>query len=180
MTWNHLDSLVAVAIGHLATEVHVRPHPLSWRILLDSVTRTYYSGASYVFLVNVVLPLLYTCLFIYHKHRSSATQDVSCILCNPKVYYRVHKRPLPLPILRQIDPVHASLPTYRKSILILSFRLRLGLPNCLLFFQVFHQKLTCTSTLPHTCYMPYSFQFSWFNHPNDIWWGVQSIKLLSM
>jgi hypothetical protein len=34
-----------------------------------------------------------------------------------------------------------------------------------------------SSPLPHTCYMPCPSQSPWFDHPNDIWWGVQSIKL---
>jgi hypothetical protein len=28
--------------------------------------------------------------------------------------------------------------------------------------------------------MPCQSQFSWYDHPNDIWWGVHSIKLLVM
>ena len=31
---------------------------------------------------------------------------------------------------------------------------------------------------PHTCYMPRPPQSSRFYHPNNIWWGVQVIKLL--
>jgi hypothetical protein len=40
-----------------------------------------------------------------------------------------------------------------------------------------HQNSVCTSPLPHTFYMPTPSQFSWLDHPNDVWWGVQSIKL---
>jgi hypothetical protein len=31
---------------------------------------------------------------------------------------------------------------------------------------------------PHTCYMPCPYHSSGFDHPNNIWWGVQIIKLL--
>jgi hypothetical protein len=33
---------------------------------------------------------------------------------------------------------------------------------------------------PHTCHMSCPSQSSWLDHPNDIWWGVQSIKLFVM
>jgi hypothetical protein len=36
-----------------------------------------------------------------------------------------------------------------------------------------HQNPAYTSPLPHTCYLPSPSQHSWFDHPNNIWWGVQ-------
>ena len=39
---------------------------------------------------------------------------------------------------------------------------------------------TLYARLPHMCYMPCPSHSSWFDHLNNIWWGVQNIKLLVM
>jgi hypothetical protein len=58
--------------------------------------------------------------------RSSASQEIPRIFWNPKVHYRVQKSPTRVSVVSQIDPVHA-IPVYLRSILVLSYHLRLGL-----------------------------------------------------
>jgi len=42
-----------------------------------------------------------------------------------------------------------------------------------LHFRFPHQIPLCTSPLPHTCRMLRPANFSWFDHPNNIWRAVQ-------
>jgi hypothetical protein len=58
----------------------------------------------------------------------SAIQEFPKMLWNPKFHYRVHKSPPLALILHQVSPVY-TIPSYLRSILILSSHLRLGLPS---------------------------------------------------
>ena len=67
-----------------------------------------------------------TYLLTYSMHQSpweanrfSASQEIPCILWNPKVHYRIHMCPPPVPILRQIDPVHTPTSHFLKIHIIL-------------------------------------------------------------
>ena len=44
----------------------------------------------------------------WEANQFSASQEIPCILLNPKVHYRIHNSspPAPVPILSHLDPVH--------------------------------------------------------------------------
>ena len=65
----------------------------------------------------------------WEANRTASSQEIPRILWNPKVPYHIHKRPLPVPILSQINPVHASPSHFLKVLSNIIFHLRLGLPS---------------------------------------------------
>ena len=110
----------------------------------------------------------------------AASQEFPRILGNPKVHYRTHKRPPPIPILGQPNPVH--IPTFH----LLEIHLNIIHPSTprspqwspSLRFP--HQDPIRPPLLTHTRHMPSPSHSSRFYHPHNIGWGVQIIKLLVM
>ena len=117
-------------------------------------------------------------VFSWETNRSAAAQEIPRILWNPNVYYRFHKCPPRDPILSHINPVHVP-PSYflkiHLNIMLSSMR---GSPKWSLSLRFLHQNPAFTTPLPHTCYMHRPSHSSRLDHPNNIWWGVQIIKLL--
>ena len=86
-------------------------------------------------------------------NRFAASQEIPHILWNPKVHYRMHNNPSPVPILSNNNPVHTPTSHFLRSNLILSSHLRLSLPSGL-FPSGFSTKTLYTpllATIRATC-----------------------------
>jgi hypothetical protein len=90
----------------------------------------------------------------WDANRSSGTQEIPRTLWNPKVHYRIHNSPSPVPVLSQTDPVRARHPTSIRSILILSTHLRLGHPSSFLPSGFPTKTLYALLSSSHSYYMP--------------------------
>jgi hypothetical protein len=115
----------------------------------------------------------------WEVNRSSVSQEIPCILWNLGGHYRIHNSPPPVPVLNQIDPIHAP-SHFSKNYFNIILPATLWSSKCSSFLRCPYLSPVCTSPRPHTCYMLCPSQSSWFDHPSDIWWGVQSIKLFFM
>ena len=116
----------------------------------------------------------------WEANRFSDSQEIPHILCNPKVHHRTHNCPPPVPILSQLDPVHAPTSHFLKIQLNIIFPSTSGSPKWSLSTRFPHQNPLYTSPLPHTLYMPRPSHSSRFYDSNNIWWAMQIFKLLIM
>jgi hypothetical protein len=81
----------------------------------------------------------------------------------------------PCPEQHQSSP-HYSILSPLRFVLILYFRLRLGLPSGLFWFS--HQYPICIHLGPHSCYMPCTPHPPLLDHSNYTWRSVQFMELL--
>ena len=113
-------------------------------------------------------------------NRFSASQEILRILWNPKVHYRIHKCPPPVTILSHINPSIPPHPTYWRYILILSSRLRLGLPSGLFPSELPTKTLNTPPLSPIRATFPTHLILLDFYHPKYIWWVGNFIKPISV
>jgi len=113
----------------------------------------------------------------WEANQFSASQEIPRILWNLKVHYHIHTCPPPVPILSLLDPVPVPTSHFLKIHLNIVPSMP-GSPKWSLSLRFPHLNPVYPSPNPHTCYMPRPAHSSQFNHPNNIVWGVQIIKLL--
>jgi len=108
----------------------------------------------------------------WEDNQFAASQETPRTLWNPKVHYRIHECPPPVPILSQPHTVHNPTSHFLKIHLNIILPSMPGSPQWSLSFMFPHPNPVHASPLPHTCYMPRPSHSSRFYHPHNIDWLI--------
>ena len=84
----------------------------------------------------------------WEANRFATSQEIPRILCNPKVHCHVYNCPPPVPILSQIDPVHAQTSHILKIVFDTVLPSKPESSKWSLFFGFPHHNHVCTSSFP--------------------------------
>jgi hypothetical protein len=116
----------------------------------------------------------------WKANKFSPSQEIPSILWNLKVHYNIYNH-LSLFWVTSTQsmppPPPSHFPKIYFNIILPSMSRSSKLP---LSFRFPHQNPVWTSSIPHMCYMPCPSHSSRFDHPTNIWWGVQIKSLLIM
>ena len=145
-----------IITGH---EIYVQPS------LLHKYNHHSYSSPYTYLLTYLLTPW---CTVLLEKLTGfAANQQIPRILWNPKVHYRTHKRPPPIPILSQPHPVPTT-PSHFLKIHLNIILPSTSSPQWSLSLRFPHQNLVHTPPFDHVCHMPCPSHSSRFYHPHNI------------
>ena len=106
----------------------------------------------------------------WEANGSSASQGIPHILS---------RKPPPVPIVSQINKVHATHPiSYVKIHIVTIFPTAPRSSKRSFSIRSAHQNRVWISSVSHTCHISCSSHSAWFAHPNSVRWGVQTIQLI--